>query len=41
MKAFLIGTIVAVALATAAALVLDNEVQRTAEQHYQTGAVRL
>jgi hypothetical protein len=40
-KAFLIGIIAAVALATAAALVLDNNFQRTAEQHYQTDAVRL
>jgi hypothetical protein len=40
-KAFLTGILAAVALATVAALVLDNEFQRTAEQHFQTAAVRL
>lgn len=41
MKAFLTGIIAAVALAVVAAMVLDSEFQRTAEQHYQTEAVRL
>jgi hypothetical protein len=40
-KAFLTGIIAAVALAVIAAMVLDSEFQRTAEQHYQTEAVRL
>jgi hypothetical protein len=40
-KAFLTGITTAVALAIIAAFVLDNEFQRTAEQHFQTEAVRL
>jgi len=40
-KAFLIGIVVAVLLATAAAFVLDSEFQQSAEQHYQTEGVRL
>jgi hypothetical protein len=40
-KAFLTGIIAAVALAIVAAVVLNSEFQRTAEQHFQTEAVRL
>jgi hypothetical protein len=40
-KAFLIGIAAAVALAIVAAVVLNSEFQRTAEQYFQTEAVRL
>ena len=41
MKPFLAGIILAAGLAALAAAVLNGEVQRTAEEHYQTESVRL
>ncbi|CAA9285634.1 MAG: hypothetical protein AVDCRST_MAG27-4452 [uncultured Craurococcus sp.] len=41
MKAFLAGLVAAVAIAIAAAVVLDTEVQRSAADHFQTESVRL
>jgi hypothetical protein len=40
-KSVLIGIIAALVLATAAALLLDSGVQRSAMQRYQTEGVRL
>jgi hypothetical protein len=40
-KAILIGMVAAACLAVVAAFVLDTEFQRTAEDRYQTEAVRL
>jgi len=41
MKAILTGILAAAALAVAAAVILDTEVQRTVEQRYHTESVRL
>jgi hypothetical protein len=41
MKAILTGILAAAALAVVAAVVLDSEVQRTAQQQYPTESVRL
>ena len=41
MKAILTGILAATVLAVAAAAILDTEVQRSAQQHYQTESVRL
>ncbi len=41
MKAFLAGVLAAAAIAIAAAVVLDTEVQQSAADHFQTQGVRL
>ena len=41
MKAFLAGLVAAAAIAIAAAVVLDTEVQRSAADHFQSEGVRL
>ncbi|WP_275668627.1 hypothetical protein [Crenalkalicoccus roseus] len=41
MKAILTGILAAIAIAAIAALVLDTQVQRTAEQRFVTEGVRL
>jgi hypothetical protein len=40
-KAILTGIVAAIVLAVGAALVLDSNIQRTAQQAYQTEGVRL
>ena len=41
MKSFLVGLVAAIGLAALAAVLLNDTVQQSAEQHFQTEGVRL